>query len=140
MDSNWCFQVHLPQILKGEDLLREKNNFETVDQSNPTPLPPPKTNGWNLKIIPFFKGDSSEPNLHDFGFKMLVFRAVNRVFLVYPIHLRQKKTSTLYWFSHRDPGCQPSTPAMITLGIYIMRTASINIPQKTPPRSPGNKK
>ena len=77
MDSNWCFQVHLPQILKGEDLLRGKNNFETVDQSNPTPLTPPKTNGWNLKIIPFFKGDSSEPNLHDFGFKMLVFRAVN---------------------------------------------------------------
>ncbi len=29
---------------------------------------PRKMNGWNLKITKLFKGKSSEPNLHDFGF------------------------------------------------------------------------
>ena len=34
---------------------------------------PQKTNGWNLKITPLFKGKSSEPNLDFGGFKMLGF-------------------------------------------------------------------
>ena len=37
---------------------------------------PRKMNDWNLKIIVLRKGKSSEANLHDFGFKMLIFQDI----------------------------------------------------------------
>ena len=50
---------------------------------------PFKTNAWNLKITSFEKGTSSEPNLHDFGFKMSAFEGVSS-----PHMLDQRRKTT----------------------------------------------